>query len=380
MGELLVHCSQDEIVEAIQEFLIFEDLDCTVRRLASLDELTSIESAQGLVLQDDTGNRKILKLARLVRESSVHCAMPMLVMLHDLDAYLKTICFDLEYVLPCSFPINSADLLPGLKKLIFFSRKRHKALALREQIAMLFKQNNHAAALPLIAQYVEEGKDVFRGHLLKAKALLGTRQFKMASEAALAAVHENRNSLEARITLAFIYQEAGLVEKSYEVLNKSVAMAPKHPRFLTLMGNMSVDAGKYDEAQQKFEASLQLDEFQDEARSGLIVSQILLGKAKEARENLKMAAEVKNVARYAQLRALQFAKAGRHSDVQKLMNAMQKLIPDQKDVYKVWMNLGMQAKREGDLARAEQYFNAAQQSAPKDYTKAKEQLSLLRAS
>jgi tetratricopeptide (TPR) repeat protein len=380
MGELLVHCSQDEIAEAIQEFLVFEELDCSVRRLASLDELTSIETAQGLVLQDDSGNRKILNMARMVREGSVHSSMPMLVLLHDLDAYLKTICFDLEYVLPCSFPIQSADLVPGLKKVIFFSRKRQKALALRDQISMLFKQNNHAAALPVIAQYADEGKDVFRGHLLKAKAHLALRQFKMASEAALAAIHENRNSLEARITLALIYQEAGMVEKSYEVLNKSVALAPKHPRFLTMMGQMSLDGGQYEEALQKFEASLQLDEFQDEARSGLIVTEVLLGKLKDARERLKAATQLKTITRYAQLRVLQIAKAGRHADAQKLMDGMIKLIPGQKDIYKVWMNLGLQAKREGDLARAEQYFKAAQESAPQDYTKAKEQLDLLRAS
>jgi tetratricopeptide (TPR) repeat protein len=380
MSELLVHCSQDEIAEAIQEFLVFEELDCSVRRLASLDELTSIEAAQGLVLQDDSGNRKILNLARMVREGSVHSSMPMLVMLHDLDAYLKTICFDLEYVLPCSFPIQSADLVPSLKKVIFFSRKRQKALALRDQISMLFKQNNHAAALPVIEQYAEEGKDVFRGHLLKAKAHMALRQFKMASEAALAAVHENRNSLEARITLALIYQEAGMVEKSYEVLNKSVALAPKHPRFLTLMGNMSLDGGQYEEARQKFEASLQLDEFQDEARSGLIVTEVILGKMKDARERLKAATQLKTITRYAQLRVLQMAKAGRHADAQKLMESMLKLIPGQKDIYKVWMNLGLQAKREGDIARAEQYFKAAQESAPQDYTKAKEQLDLLRSS
>lgn len=380
MGELLVHCSQDEIAEAIQEFLVFEELDCSVRRLASLDELTSIEAAQGLVLQDDSGNRKILNLARMVREGSVHSSMPMLVLLHDLDAYLKTICFDLEYVLPCSFPIQSADLVPSLKKVIFFSRKRQKALALRDQISMLFKQNNHAAALPVITQYAEEGKDVFRGHLLRAKAHFALRQFKMASEAALAAVHENRNSLEARITLALIYQEAGMVEKSYEVLNKSVALAPKHPRFLTMMGQMSLDGGQYEDALQKFEASLQLDEFQDEARSGLIVTEVLLGKLKDARERLKAATQLKTITRYAQLRVLQIAKAGRHADAQKLMEGMIKLIPGQKDVYKVWMNLGLQAKREGDLARAEQYFKAAQESAPQDYTKAKEQLDLLRAS
>jgi Tfp pilus assembly protein PilF len=380
MGELLVHCSQDEIADAIQEFLTFEELDCSVRRLATLDELTSIESAQGLVLQDDSGNRKILNLARTVREGTVHSSMPILVMLHDLDAYLKTICFDLEYVLPCSFPIQSADLVPSLKKIIFFSRKRQKALALRDQITMLFKQNNHAAALPVIQQYAEEGKDVFRGHLLTAKVHMALRQFKMASEAALAAVHENRNSLEARITLALIYQEAGMAEKSYEVLNKSVALAPKHPRFLTLMGHMSLDGGHYEDALQKFEASLQLDEFQDEARSGLIVAEVLLGKLKDARERLKAATQVKTITRYAQLRVLQMAKAGRHSDAQKLMESMQKLIPGQNDTYKVWMNLGLQAKREGDLARAEQYFKAAQESAPQDYTKAKEQLDLLRAS
>jgi len=380
MNELLVHCSQDEIAEAIQEFLIFEELDCTVRRLSTLDELTTIESAQGLVLQDDSGNRKILNMARLVREGAVHCSMPMLVMLHDLDAYLKTICFDLEYVLPCSFPVNSADLVPGLKKVIFFSRKRHSALALREQIAMLFKQNNHAAALPVIAQYAEEGKDVFRGHLLKAKANLALKQYKQASEAALAAIHDNRNSLEARITLASVYQEAGMVEKSYEVLNKSVALAPKYPRFLTMMGHMSLDSGQYEEALQKFEGSLQLDEFQDEARSGLIVAEVLLGKIKEARERLKLAAQTKTVARYAQMRVLQLAKTGRHADAQKLLGAIQKLMPDQKDIYKVWMNLGLQAKRDGDLVLAEQYFKSAQEVAPKDYAKAKEQLDLLRAS
>jgi tetratricopeptide (TPR) repeat protein len=380
MGELLVHCSQDEIAEAIQEFLIFEELDCSVRRLATLDELTSIEAAQGLVLQDDSGNRKMLNMARMVREGTVHSSMPILVMLHDLDAYLKTICFDLEYVLPCSFPIQSADLVPSLKKIIFFSRKRQKALALRDQISMLFRQNNHAAALPIIEQYAEEGKDVFRGHLLKAKAHMALRQFKMASEAALAAIHENRNSLEARITLALIYQEAGMAEKSYEVLNKSVALAPKHPRFLTLMGHMSLDGGQYEEALQKFESSLQLDEFQDEARSGLIVAEVLLGKMKDARERLKAATQVKTITRYAQLRVLQMAKVGRHADAQKLMESMLKLIPGQKDIYKVWMNLGLQAKREGDLARAEQYFKAAQESAPQDYTKAKEQLDLLRAS
>jgi tetratricopeptide (TPR) repeat protein len=380
MSELLVHCSQDEIADAIQEFLVFEELDCRVRRIESMDELASIENPQGLILQDDRGNRNILNQTRLVREGSVNCTLPILVMLHDLDAYLKAICFDLEYVLPCSFPINSADLVPGLKKIIFFARKRQKAMELRARIAALFKENDPAAALPLISQYADEGKDVFRGHLLKAKAHQALKQYKLASEEALAAIHENRNSLEARITLAAIYQDAGLVDKSYEVLHKSVAMAPKHPRFLTIMGHMALDAGTYEEALQKFQGSLQLDEFQDEARAGVVVASVLLGRNKEARESLKLTKLPGKVARYAQLRVLQLAKAGRHDDAQKLMDAMLKLIPQQKDIHKVWMNLGLQAKKDGDLARAAQYFKAAQDVAPQDYTKAQEQLNLLRAS
>ncbi len=380
MNELLVHCNQDEIVDAIQEFLIFEDLDCTLRRIASLDELGAIEEAQGLVLQDETSNRKVLEMARLVREGSVHCAMPLLVMLHDLDPYLKTICFDLEYVLPCSFPANSADLVPGLKKIIFFSRKKQTALQLREQIAMLFRQGSYKESLAVIAQYAEDGKDAFRGHLLKAKALMALRQFKAAAESALAAVHENRNSLEARITLASIYQEAGLAEKSYEVLNKSVAMAPKHPKFLTIMGHMSLDAGNFEEAVHKFEASLNLDQFQEEARAGLIVADILVGKLKDAKEKVRLISNQKSAARYAQTRVIQLAKARRYEEARKLFDTILKLIPNQKDGHRIWLNLGLQAKKDGDLVQAEKFLQASQALAPKDFTKAQDLLNELKVS
>lgn len=380
MGELLIYCSQDEIVEAVHEFLIFEELDSTIRRLGNLDELATIEDAQGLVVQDDNSNRKVLEIARRVREGTVHCAVPMLVMLHDLDPYLKTLCFDLEYVLPCTFPINSADLVPGLKKIIFFARKKQQALALREQIALLFKQSSYAEALPVIAKYADEGKDVFRGHLLQAKAHLALKHYKLAAESALAAIHDNKNSLEARTTLATVYQEAGMVQKSYEVLNKSVAMAPKHPRFLTLMGHMSIDGGNFEDALQKFEGSLHLDEFQDEARAGLIVAELLLGKAKEARERLRLITNPKNVVRYSNIRILAMGKAGRYDDAQKLLESMQKLIPDQKEVHKVWMSLGLQARKEGQNDKALQFFKASQAVAPKEFTKAQEQIDQLKAS
>lgn len=200
MSELLVYCKEDEILEVIGEFLLFEELACSVRRLASLDELASIEEALGLVLLEETSNRKTLDMAQKVREGDIHCALPILVMLHDLSPYLKTICHDMEFVLPCSFPVNSADLVPGLKKIIFFSRKRQHALKLREQIARLFKASQFAEALAVIEHYAEEGKDAFRGHLLKSKALLAMGKLKSAADAALAAVHENKNSLEAYLS------------------------------------------------------------------------------------------------------------------------------------------------------------------------------------
>ncbi len=380
MLQLAIITQHDEILSAIQEYIIFEELEISLHRIAQISDLANLESCAGIVLSGESSNRKAFEQVRQIRDGQIYAYIPILLFLPAPDPYSRTICLDLEYVMPCSWPLQSHDFLPSLKKVVLFAKKRQHAMQLRSQIAQFMREQKFSEALPIIEEYAKETKDPFREHLLKAKVYFALNQHKQAIEKILAAIHENKSSFEARLTLANIYLAAQNQTKAIEVLNKSIAVAPKYYRFLTRLGEIYLEQGQYGLAAEKFQASLKIDEFQEDSLASLISAEILSGKMIEAREVVRHLINPLVIASYVHLNALFISKSGRHDDAKKLMDTIIKLIPQQKDLYKVWMNLGIQAKKDHKIDKAIMFFREALASAPKGYKKAEEQLKSLKAS
>lgn len=372
MGTLAILSTESELPEAVRQFALFEDLVVNIQQIGSIEELASVADLEGIILQGEGEAWASLDFVRRIRASVQFSTLPVLVFLPDLNNYLRAVCFDFEFILPCSLPPVSMDLVPALKKVTWFSRKKRAMLDKRLEIEQRLRKKEFDGIETLLEEFGAHEKDGFRVNLIKARIALEKKDFKGAAEVITTAIKENKHSLEARCILASVYVEGGAIDKAQDVLNKSLVMAPDHPPFLTIQGRIALLNGQWPEAIESFSKSLQIDASQTLAAAGQLVGHLMTKQAVEAKNLLKDIGP--SAAKYLHSFALDLGKVNRHTEAELLLQMGLKLLPSQKDIYKVWMNLGLQAKRNGQLKKALAFFKACAASAPADYDKVQPQI------
>lgn len=367
MGTIAIYCQQDDLVEATEQFAAFEDLDVQVQRIVILEQLSEVAALEGLIMEGSGDALALIQTARALREGSKNAFLPLILLLPELNSYHRALCFDLDYALPCSAPLQSADFVPSLKKLVLFSRKKRPLIDLRERISTNLLQKQFDKAQSLIETYAQQEADAFRIQLLKAKLATEMRDLHAALAASLSAVKENNRSLEARFLLANSYLEMGEFEKASEVTEKSLKLGPEHPPFITLRARLHLHAGQWDVAKGVLQESLKRDPQQLQALAGLMVAEAVLGNQDSVRPHVKGAALT--VIRLVQVYALELARLGKVADAEKVLERAQQVLGQHPDSYKVWMNMGLHARRLQNWKKALSFFKACAATAPKDYDK-----------
>lgn len=367
MGTIAIYCQQDELVEAAKEFAAFEALGVELLRISIVEQLREIPALEGLIMQGEGDAPALIQEARALREGPQASFLPLILLLPELNAYHRALCFDLEYTLPCSSPLLSADFIPALKKMIVFSRKRRPLIDLRERIQGNMQQKQFDKAQALIETYAQHDAEKFRAHLLKAKLGLETRDMALALGEALSAVRENNKSLEARTLLCSVYADQGEFDKAGEVLEKSAKLAPQYPPFMTLTARLALHEGKWEAAEKILSESLRLDRQQVNALAALLTVEACQDKADTLRPRVGTAAPA--ISRVVQVYALELARLNKVGEAEKVLQRAQQVLGPQADSYKAWMNMGLHARRLQNWKKALGFFKACAASAPADYQK-----------
>jgi tetratricopeptide (TPR) repeat protein len=354
---LAVLCISDEIPEAVLHYAQFEQLGIAVQRIHSLEELDGQTHWEGVLIENDKAEKESFEMVRRLRVSEHHSSLPVLVLLPRVDNFVRAICFDMEYVLPVLFPLQSADFVPGLKRVIFFARKKHRMLELRSAIHLKIKERSFTEALELISEYAAQGNDLFRGHLLRARVQIQMGDAEAAIESAYEAARINRQSLEARQLLARAYLDTGDLDQAREVISKSLPMAPQYAPFQAMQARFLMHQGKWDAARERFLYALQLYSQGRDALHGLIAVELMLGMETEAVNKLPQAGFplAKSIISFVQ----ELVQVHRVKDAEHLFEQSVKLIPGQKELDKTWLLIAHQARRQKEWRCALNCFRAA---------------------
>lgn len=372
MGTLAIFCTDAELPEAVQQFAHFEELGVTTERIDTLDALDGIADLEGLIIQTTAPAWESLDMVRRLRASEKTPFLPVLLFLPDLNNYFKAVCFDFEFVLPCSLPPSGHELVPGLKKMVWFARKKQEMLHKRTELEKCLRLRKFENFENLLAAFNSHEKDPFRSQLIKARMAFEQRDLPLALELVTAAIKENNRSLEARNLLNAVYCESGPLEKVQSIVEKNLAMAADHPPFIATGARLALMEAKWAESLALFEKSYALDPGQGAVIAGMLACQIILQKPGEAKTWAKKLepSMVKHLHSY----CLDLGRSALLNEAETILNQSLKLLPQQKDVYRLWMNLGIQAKRARKMKKAQSFFQACAAAAPAGYDKAQQQL------
>ena len=363
---MAIICQSDETLDAAEQFAVFEGLNLEWQRIQNLEDLGSIENFDACVIEAEHASAS-MHMVQILRESRQSHVLPLIVLLPQLSAYQKVLCHDWDFVLPCLSPLSSHDFIPGLKKVVQLVRKKSKILKLRDDINLLIDEGRHLDALPLINKYGEATRDSFRSDLLRAKSFLAMRDLRQAHDAAVAAVQANKQSLAARSVLIQIYLDMGLPEKAQELVEKSLKLAPMHALFHAYDGHLAFVRGSLEAAHVSFEYSVGLDSRLQRGLMGWIAVKLLRGELQEASSRIALAGP--ELQRTIHLYSLSLGQLARWEEAEKLIMESLKLMINQKDVYKVWMNLGLQARKVNEWSKALHFFRLCVLVAPAGYDK-----------
>lgn len=145
------------------------------------------------------------------------------------------------------------------------------------------------------------------------------------------------------------------------------------------MGGCLYGNGEIIKSKSAYEGALKIDSNNIKAKQGMFAANLISGKSKIALDCLDSATESIEIARICNLKGIKMVESGSYDVAERLYKNAVKLIRNNKEVvYKLWLNLGLCAKKNSDYKEALKCFEKCKDSAPKDYTKVDQHINAIK--
>lgn len=362
-------------VSAFSEFLGHPVETIALRRIADLHKDKSVDA---LILGIPDRRELAFKIVKSIRKNPNKPFIPVLLFLEAFDLPTKGLCSDLEYVYPSLSSPKDSSWITQLEKILTRTSCGQDQINIREKIATEFNHKNFKGIHPLIEKYIMLTGNEFKGHILKATLFYKTNSPSKAREEIMAAIKLNRNSIEARILLASVYQEMGKPKESEKTLKNCLKSNPNDVNILAKLGLVLINIANEAEANKVLKNALSIDPKNREVIFGIMALDILHDKTPEVKEKLEKYGILKSGIAFLNKLTINLAFANQFDFAEKIFKGIISITGKKETDYKIWMNLGLSAKKARDLNKALNFFEAASQCAPEGYNRAAEQMNSIK--
>jgi tetratricopeptide (TPR) repeat protein len=145
------------------------------------------------------------------------------------------------------------------------------------------------------------------------------------------------------------------------------------------LGDVYFENGKLTEAKAVYKRANALDPQSEGPLKGLLALSILEGHVRNSRQMMTGRLAHIDLARFCNLRGIALTANKRYALAERLYLNTADLLGDEKELYKIFFNLGLCMKKAGEYRKAEDYFQKCERSAPKAFSRASQQLRNLSA-
>lgn len=249
-----------------------------------------------------------------------------------------------------------------------------KLLNTRTKIQKAINEKSYQDASKLLETIEKSYPSPFHGLLLKGEILLGLGKPKEALKAVQKAIASKHETMDAQGLLARIYLANG-DDEAYEATMESMTQkAELQLKNLIHWGQVYVEQGETKKSLSVYDKAMQEDPDNVEVQEGYLAANLISGKKEAAQKILENSSQGIQLARICNLKGIAIANKGGYRAAEKLYKNAMSFLPNQEVEHKLWYNLGLCLKKEGDLERSVTMFKNSAASAPKSFEKASEQI------
>ena len=323
-------------------------------------------------------NLKTIDVLKKIHGHASFCAIPIIFVSEDLCDETRPLFEESEFVWKVPLPFDSGVFHETIEKARDYTKQNLTLLVNRTKAQIAISQGKFPAALELYNGIKDKYPHPFRLGLLYAEICLGLEKFDEGIAAAQDSKSLIPSSMEADSMLARLYLANGDQMKHNEVLESMTKKAEVHLKNLIHWGNVYMEQGKTKKSQSVYEAALEKDPENIEAKQGILAANLISGQTEAAQEIIDGSPQALELARLCNMKGIAMAQKGQFRSAEKLYRNAIKFLPDQTVVHKLWLNLGLCLKKKGDNVKALEMFSKSAASAPEGYDRAEQQIDVVK--
>ncbi|MBQ47382.1 MAG: hypothetical protein CMP10_07915 [Zetaproteobacteria bacterium] len=342
----------------------------------SKDIAIDVENGQFIVVHNQVPESlDAIRMVQRVREMNDYCHVPIIFLSSPFSEEVQNIYDDLDLMWMVPLPFDSCKFFEALAEVERYTFKNKKILEIRRRIQKALNENKYDTALEYTQKIAKHYSNKFVLNMLIARAYEGLRKFDKALDYVNQALNIRSKSLEASNLKASILRKKGDHKGAENLLEQTMKLAEVHLKNLIHWGDVYMEEGSEDKSITAYERALDMEDENVKAREGLFAANLIAGKVEVAKKVMANGAKSFEIARVCNLRGISMAEKGQYKCAERLYSNAVSFLPDDKKIeHKLWMNLGLCMKKNGEMQAALDYFKKCKEKAPQGYVRVDEQI------
>ena len=272
---------------------------------------------------------------------------------------------------------SAADLIRELHRMAKLIETNIKFYIESEDAEEAFLAHRYTDAERIAHRMLAGNHQPYTPHMLLGRMLFDSGKAHAALGHAQKALHERPRSIAAASLVAASYQKLGQSNVAENYLLEFLPIAETSMLYMIQLGDVYFETGKISNAKTTYQRSKDLDASEKRALDGLLAVSLLDGDMKAAKHMATSLLAHTDLGRFCNLRAISLTTNRQFKNAEKLyLNAL-KLLGVDRDVYKLYFNLGLCLKKAGHALKAVQYFETCKRMAPKSFDRINQQLKAI---
>jgi tetratricopeptide (TPR) repeat protein len=270
------------------------------------------------------------------------------------------------------------DLIASLAAIIGEVESNRRFFIDAESAEDSYLNHRYMDALNAAKRMLASEYQPFIPHMIIGRTLFMSDRIHPALQHGKKALTARPTSMPAASLVAAAHQKLGQSHLAEKYLVKFLPQAETSVMYMVQLGDVYFENGKIPDAKATYKKANSLEPEAEGALKGLLAVSILEGDLRASKQIMMGPLAHFDLGRFCNLRAIALTNNKQFKNAEKLYLNTVNLLGKDRNLYKLYFNLGLCMKKAGNVDKSIKYFDMCERMAPRSFSRVTQQLKKLR--
>ena len=291
---------------------------------------------------------------------------------------IATILAEMPNLFFISANATAEDLIQGMIDITAIIEEQRKFFIDAESAEDAYHGNRYLDALNAAKRMLSSEYQPYVPHMIIGRTLFISDRVHTALHHAKKALTSRPRSIAAASLVAAAHQKLGQSSVAEQYLVKFLPFAETSMLYMVQLGDVYFENGKIPDAKATYEKANDLEPNDKSALKGLLAVSILEGDIHTTKQLTAGPLAHYDLGRFCNLRAIALTANKQFKYAEKLYLNTVSLLDKDKNLYKLYFNLGLCMQKAGNTEKSVRYFEMCEAMAPEKFIRVSQQLRRLK--